>query len=112
MRLVWERERVLGSAVRSQRPSTHKTRCIHGFLSRVPTDVSFLRSGKLQFARSWLVMVGLCWFFVGFLLIVHSALRQAGDKLPTTLEFIDRKSREDTTSAREFTSYPGGERTT
>ena len=56
-------------------------------------------------------MVGLCCFLVGFLLIVHSALRQAGDKLPTTLEFIDRKSREDTTSAREFTSYPGGERT-
>ncbi len=37
-------------------------------------------------------MVGLCCFLVGFLLIVHPALRQAVDKLPTTLEFIDRKT--------------------
>ena len=36
-------------------------------------------------------MVGLCCSLVGFLLIVYVAPRQAGDKLPTALEFIDRK---------------------
>jgi hypothetical protein len=37
-------------------------------------------------------MVGLCCSLGEFLLIVHVALRQAGDKLPTTVEFIDRKT--------------------
>ena len=63
------------------------------FFPGYPQDVSFLRSEELQFARSLLVMVGLCCCsLVGFLLIVHAALRQAGDKLPTIVEFIDRKT--------------------
>ncbi len=37
-------------------------------------------------------MVGLCCPLVKFLLIVYAALRQAGDKLPTIMEFIDRKT--------------------
>jgi hypothetical protein len=37
-------------------------------------------------------MVRLCCSLVDFLLIVHAALRQAGDKLPTVMEFIDRKT--------------------
>ncbi|KAF8500354.1 hypothetical protein F5888DRAFT_1681448 [Russula emetica] len=41
---------------------------------------------------SWLVMVWLCCSLVESLLIFHAALRQAGDKLPTTVEFIDRKT--------------------
>ena len=62
------------------------------FFPGYPQDVSFLRSGELQFARSWLVMVGLCCCpLVEFLLIVHVALRQVGDKLMTIMEFIKRK---------------------
>lgn len=37
-------------------------------------------------------MVGLCCSLVELLLIVRVALRQAGDKLPTIVEFIDRKT--------------------
>jgi hypothetical protein len=48
-----------------------------GFLSGVPT-------GRVIFEIG-----GVCCFLVEFLLIVHAALRQPGDKLPTTLEFVD-----------------------
>ena len=37
-------------------------------------------------------MVGLCCSLVELLLIDRVALRQAGDKLPTIVEFIDRKT--------------------
>jgi hypothetical protein len=37
-------------------------------------------------------MVRLCCSLVDFPLIVHAALRQAGDNLPTVMEFIDRKT--------------------
>ena len=37
-------------------------------------------------------MVGLYCSHVEFLLIVREALRQAGDKLPTIVEFINRKT--------------------
>ena len=57
-----------------------------------PQDVSFLRLGELQFARSWPVMVGLCCSLAVFPLNVYAALRQAGDKLPTIVEFINRKT--------------------
>jgi hypothetical protein len=62
------------------------------FFTGCPQDVSFLRSGELQSAKSWPVMVGLCCFLTVFPLNVYAALRQAGDKLPTTLEFINRKT--------------------
>jgi hypothetical protein len=37
-------------------------------------------------------MVGIVPFRCRIPLTVHVALRQAGDKLPTTVEFIDRKT--------------------
>ena len=37
-------------------------------------------------------MVGVCRSPATFLLNVYAALRQAGDKLPTTVEFINRKT--------------------
>ena len=37
-------------------------------------------------------MVGLCRSLATFSLNVYAALRQAGDKLPTTVEFINRKT--------------------
>ncbi len=37
-------------------------------------------------------MVGIVLFRCRILLNVHAALRQAGDKLPTIMEFIDRKT--------------------
>ena len=37
-------------------------------------------------------MVGLCRSLAVFPLTVYTALRQAGDKLPTTVEFINRKT--------------------
>ena len=96
-KLVWERERVRLSIGQRGRLLTArlsiKSYKLTAFFPGYPQGVSFLRSGELQFARSWLVMVGLCCCsLVEFLLIVHVALRQAGDKLPTIMEFINKKT--------------------
>ena len=57
-----------------------------------PQGVSFF---EIVGAGIWFVMVGLCYCsLVEFLLlIVHVAFRQAGEKLPTIVEFIDGRHR-------------------
>jgi hypothetical protein len=96
MKLVWERERVHSSIGQRGRLSrgrvSIKSNILISFYPGYPQDASFSRSGELRFARSWLVMVRLWCSLVEFPLIVHAALRQAGDKLPTIVEFIDRKT--------------------
>jgi ribosomal protein L16/L10AE len=82
----------LGSAVGSQRPGTHKIGCTYFFISSVPKGRVIFEIGGAP-VREELARDGkLCCSLVEFLLIVHAALRQAGDKLPTTTEFIDRKT--------------------
>jgi ribosomal protein L16/L10AE len=55
-------------------------------------DVSYLRLVALRFVRSWRVMVRSCYSLTSTLLNAYAALRQAGNKLPTIMEFIDRKT--------------------
>jgi ribosomal protein L16/L10AE len=57
-------------------------------------DVSFLRLAVLQSVRSWPVMVRTVKLLLApsSHLTLYAALRQAGNKLPTVMEFIDRQT--------------------
>jgi hypothetical protein len=72
--------------------STHKIRCTYGFLSRVPTVRVIFEIGGApaheELARDGRVVL----FFCRISANCPAALRQARDNLPTTMEFIDRKT--------------------
>ena len=83
------------NAVGSQRSSIHKIRCTYGFLSGVPTGrVIFEIWGapkppiREEMARDGKVVLLPCRISAN----CPAALRQAGDKLPMTMKFIDRKT--------------------